>query len=111
MARGAVGHRFFYLPLCAGKEGTAQRNGERREFGIGCIDHVIVHYGVREFIAEIDAGRSFAEGGVIGSVLRQAATVSFEEVFARFGWKYKTARDFRERNLLTFIESFRGQNG
>lgn len=48
---------------------------------------------------------------MIGDILKQAAGVSFEDVFSRFQLKYKSARDFRERNLLGLIETLRGASG
>ncbi|CAG9205749.1 hypothetical protein BGLA2_1720096 [Burkholderia gladioli] len=112
MVRGGVRHRFFYLHLCAGEQGGSQESRERHSFPAEGVDHVLVAYGIRRFLAEIDSGRDFgAQGGIVGSFLNFVANEGFQETFERYECKYRCARDFRERNLLELLRTLRGGNG
>ena len=86
---------------------------------MGCATRVLELYGLRRFLAEIDAGRGYGptapgeedpRANVIRACLDWAATEGFEEIMAphseavskREGVtiEYKLPMDWRERHLL-----------
>ena len=106
MERGRIFHRFFYLPLLFGEEVGAADNGAGYSFSAKRAEHVIISYGIREFINDIDEGRSFrGEGGIIGEALRWASGIGFAEIFSEDVLKYRSARDFKERNLIEALKN------
>ena len=112
MDGNGVRHRFFYLQLLAESKGDASQLGHGDRFSPESISYVLVSYGVHRFLADIDAGRDFlGKGGVVGSLLNQAATFGFQDAFDPDDFTYRTAREFRERYLTTLLkELLKGSN-
>lgn len=42
---------------------------------------------------------------MIGAVLKSATGVECAETFERYGLDYRSARDYRERNLIDFLKA------
>ena len=101
--RGGGGeYRFFYSQLSVPPEGKAGRLFGRSEFTLGCADHLIELYGIREFLADLDRNREYWRdgGGLVADVLDWMAGPGFHEFFSRFNFQYGEAAEFKQRYLL-----------
>ena len=105
MDGNGVLHCFFYLQLLAEPKSDAKSVGLGDRFSPESISYILVSYGVHRFLADIDASRDYlGKGGVIGSLLNQAATYGFQDAFDPDVFPHRTAREFRERYMTTLLK-------
>jgi hypothetical protein len=66
----------------------------------------VITYGIPEFFADIDAGRThYGNATLITWALSWAAGAGFAEVFGQYDVKERTALEFRQRYILGAIRS------
>jgi hypothetical protein len=87
--------------LCAGSAREPTADGRSHCFGDEGIDLCLFSFGIRRFLADVDAGRDYrAAVGIVGAVLDFVAGEGFGETMSRHGLlKYDSAQAFRNRYI------------
>jgi len=79
---------------------------------VGYANHIIQHYGVREFIADIEADRLYWRDAdhCVCAVLDWAASEGFADFFGQDGFDVdaKTGLEYRQRHLLRAFKLLKG---
>jgi hypothetical protein len=73
---------------------------------MGWAHHVIDHYGIRSFLADIDYGREYWRedgGGIVNSILTWLAGEGFQDFMKQFDASWDSAIEFRQRHVINAI--------
>lgn len=104
MAGGRIFHRFFYLGLSFGTEKRTGIQNENSPWPPEGSIGIIGLYGSDRFFSDIDRGRDFrSTQTIIGSVLDWFCNEGFEETFSSHPNAYRSAREYRERYILSLL--------
>ena len=95
--------------LSRAPEGGSGELGSGRRSHVELVDDIIQLYGVRSFLADLDAGREywreFSPPTVISESLSRLVEDDFEDFFKRHELEYSSAHEFRSRYLLESLKT------
>lgn len=92
------------MSLCSGEEVRPTGHSAGNSISAEGREHIVVAYGLRRFLADIDTGRTYSRNNLIGSVLNDVAGQDFADTFEKYDFTYKSAREFRERHLIELLK-------
>ena len=108
MARSRGGCSFFYLSIFSLPKAQKGKNIRRSIGPDWRYRNLVDTYGVRRFFADLDAGRSYVESGIVAELLRYCAGEGFGDLASALRIEYRDAAAFRNRHL---VETIRGLFG